>query len=918
MTELTTVSHLYGRAPEIGVLDELLDPDLERGVALLVRGEPGVGKSALLGEAARRAAGRGRCVLVTEGIQAEAHLPFAALHQLLRPLLPGLDLLPPPQRAAVSTAFSIDDATTPQPFLVALATLGLLTDAATRCPLLLIADDAHWLDRPSADALAFVARRLGADPIVLLASIREGSPSALEQVGLPELRLGPLDAAAADALLGARAPDLPPATRARVLAEAAGNPLALIELPTALRSENLLTQTLLPEFLPLTQRLERAFAARVAELPAATRTLLLVAAIEASGIPTEVMAATALIVGREATDALDSALGACLVEVMDRRLCFRHPLVRSALHQTASPAERRAAHATWVSVLKVQPDRQVWHRASASPEPDGKVAEELDAAAARAGRRGAVAIAIAAQERAAELSVDPAQRGRRLLRAAELALDLGRTEHGVRLLRAAEALDLAAEERLHLAWLRETVDDADWSGVDKLESFVETAERMSAAGQTGLALKYLLAVAVRCWWGNPDPAIRAALVAAAERLPIADDEPMLLAVLAHADPVGQGARVLERVARLTPAADDPVRTYLVGIAAAAVWAFDLALGFINTAVDGLRAQGRLGLLARALVSQTWAAVHLAREPLAVATAEEANRLARETGQSRWAAAAQLAQATIAAERGDAVATEALAREAELVLLPTGATPLLALAQFARGRGAVAHQRYAAGIEHHRRTLDPADPAYQPFVGTWGLSDLVEAAAHTGQRNAARAYLDRLESLAATTHGPLLRAEAAYARPLVADDDRAEDLYRAALERDLLAWPCYRGRMLLWYGRWLRRQRRVADSRAPLRAARESFDALSFPALAELARQELRASGEASPQRRPAAWDQLTPQELQAVQLAAAGLSNREIGEKLYLSPRTVGSHLYRAFPKLGITTRAALRDALDGKVGASA
>jgi ATP/maltotriose-dependent transcriptional regulator MalT len=330
--------------------------------------------------------------------------------------------------------------------------------------------------------------------------------------------------------------------------------------------------------------------------------------------------------------------------------------------------------------------------------------------------------------------------------------------------------------------------------------------------------------------------------------------------------------------------------------------------FLTVAVDGLRAQGKLRELAQALTNQAWAAVHLAREPLAVSAAEEGIALARETGQIGWVVAAQLAKAAIAAERGDLRVAEALTREAETLILPMGAAPMLALVQFARGRWAVAHQRYAEGLEHLRRTLDPADTVYHPFIGAWGLSDLVEAAAHTGQRDTAKAYLDQLEAMAAATSGSLLRATAGYARAILASDEDAEALYQQALGRDLVNWPCYRGRMLLWYGRWLRRQRRVTESRSPLHAALDSFQALAFPELAKTARQELRASGDQPDQRSPAAWAQLTPQELQVAQMAAAGETNRTIGEQLYLSPRTVQSHLYRIFPKLGITARNQLRD----------
>jgi DNA-binding CsgD family transcriptional regulator len=236
--------------------------------------------------------------------------------------------------------------------------------------------------------------------------------------------------------------------------------------------------------------------------------------------------------------------------------------------------------------------------------------------------------------------------------------------------------------------------------------------------------------------------------------------------------------------------------------------------------------------------------------------------------------------------------------------------MLSLVQFARGRGAVAHQLYSDGFDHLQRILDPIDVAYHPFVGAWALSDLVEAAAFSGNTDKARLCLQQLESLATQTSGAFLRATLSYARPLLSSDDEAEELYQTALSTGLSNWPCYRGRLLLNYGRWLRRQRRVADSRVPLRAARENFDALAFGGLAEAARQELRASGETSIRRAPDARDHLTPQELQIAQLAASGLSNREIGQRLYLSPRTVGSHLYRMFPKLGISSRSELASVL--------
>jgi DNA-binding CsgD family transcriptional regulator len=910
--EAPSADGLYGREAELARINDLVDRLGEGGGgSLVVRGMAGIGKSSLLAAVVRRATARGFEVLSAAGVQSEARLPFSGLHQLLQPILHLADRLPARQRDALLAAFGMSPESAPELFLIALATLELISTKGEGAPVLLVIEDAQWVDHATSAVLAIVARRLEAEPAMMLIALRDGQESPFDDAGLPDLELEGLDGTAAAALLHTAAPELGPPLRTRVLQEAAGNPLALVELPAAFGAEGPGDGQVVPPRLRLTARLERAFALQESQLPATTRTLVLVAAADDGSSLKQLLHATSIIEGTAVTvDVVGPAIAARLVQMDGLGLRFRHPLVRSAIYQAASVPQRQAAHTALSEVLQGEPDRRVWHRAAAALGPDEQVAEELDEAASRAARRGALAVAIAAQARAAELSESPPRHRDRLLAAAEMAFELGRLQLGLRLLGSAESLDLAPEERTRVSWMRETYDESRWSGASKIAACAETAERMRLDGHPDLALRFLVTVAMRCWWGNPDQHARQAVVTVAERIPVGADDPALLAVLAHADPVGQASVVIERISRLTPAVGGPLEAYLVGAAASAVWAYDLALGFLDAAVDGLRAQGRVGLLVQALASQAWAAVHLAREPLAVSAAEEAFRLARETGQLRWAALAQLAQATISAERGDFDHAEALTRDAEGVLLGLGATPMLALGQFVRGRGAVAHQHYTEGLEHHRRTLDPADPVYQPFVGVWGLSDLVEAAAHSGNQGTAEAYIQQLDSLATSTSGSMLRATLGYARPMVADDDAAEALYQAALERDLANWPCYRGRMLLWYGRWLRRQRRVADSRAPLRAARDGFDALAFPALAETARQELRASGETSRHRVPAAWDQLTPQELQIARMAAEGLSNRQIGEQLYISYKTVGYHLNRMFPKLGITSRSQLHAAV--------
>jgi DNA-binding CsgD family transcriptional regulator len=902
---------LLGREAELAVLDGLLDGLETRGGSLVIRGDPGIGKSALLDELAGRARGRDMTVLTTAGVPSEMRMPFAALHRLLRRRVEAMTQLPDPQRDALAAAFGLREGTAPDIFLIALAALNLLADAAVASPHVLIVEDAHWLDAATCDVLTFVAHRLELEPILLLFAIRGGHESRLGDAGLPELELKGLDETNAGRLLDSQAPELSPVMRRRLLDAAHGNPLALVELPRATSFEGAEAVGVMAPPL-VTKRLERAFAARALELPPPTQRLLLVAALDEGVGLTELLGAASILEGRPVSLAdLTPAEAAGLVYPHDAGLRFRHPLVRAAIYHSVATFSRRAAHAALAEALPADPERGVWHRAASLGGADNQVAKELEEAAARALRRGAPVVAAAALKRAARVAAEPSRRGNMLLRAAEIECELGHSEVALRLLGQAKALGVAAKERPRLTFLLELSDSQTWSKGSGVKALVEAAGQLAAAGEARRATSALVAAAVRCWWGNPGQETRDLVVAAAERIAVVEDDPERLCVLAWADPVRNGAQVLDRISRMRPeGGEDPTAMQALGNAAIGVWAFDLAVGFMATAVEGFRAQGRLGLLAQALVSQTWAALHLSNETLAMSAGEEAVRFATETGQSRWAPAVTAALATLAGERGDVEQADALANEAEAALLRPGAHPHLSLVQFARGRCAVAHNRYADGFDHLKRLLDPADTSYHPFVGAWALADLVEAAVHLGRTEDARRYLAELQSLADRTSGPLLRAQLGYARPLLALPGEAEELYQSGLESDLVKWPYYRGRLLLAYGRWLRRQRRVAESRAPLRAARNIFDALAFDGLAESARQELRASGEASRRRTPDARDQLTPQEFQIAQLAAEGLSNPEIGQRLYISHRTVSSHLHRMYAKLGITSRAQLGDVL--------
>lgn len=907
---------LIGRRDEVAMLDEHLTHVEARGAAIVIRGDIGVGKSALLGEAERMGAAHGLETVRIAGTQSEAHITFAGLHQLLRPRLAGIESLPAPQRSALRVALGQMEGDTPDFFHIALATLEMLSDAAATAPLLLIVDDAQWLDIATCDVLMFVARRITSEPIVMLFGVRDVPPIRITRPGLPELEVHPLDQASSELLLDATAPDLEASIRHRVLLEALGNPLALIELPFALESN---PDPLRPS-VPLTDRLESAFASRILGLSSATRKLLLVAALDTSGDLERLTAAASLMEGAEiGTMEVSSALAAHVIKLDGHGLRFHHPLARSAVYQMAGDSDRRGAHSALAHVYSHEPDRGVWHHAASLVGLSDEVAQKLELLAARAERRGSPDVSVLALERAARLTTDTSQQGRLVLKAARLATELGHSDTSRHLMDSAQQLELAHGDQMMLIYLLECYGQRHtWAGTARIHSLIEIAESQVANGETDQALDMLEILSARCWWGNPDQEVRDRVVAAAERLDVSPDCPKLLAILAQTDPIGQGLIVNERISRLLPDTADPIGMHLVAVAAGSVWAFDLALRFLDPAVAGLRVQGRTSTLAQALVAQAWAAVHLAREPLAVAAADEGARLARETGQVHWAASAQLAMATIEAERGEFDRAEVLVREAEAQLLQIGATPMLALAQFVRGRGKVAHQFFEEGHEHLRRIVDPADPAYNPFIGAWGLSDLVEASVHTDRIDQARTYLTKLQSLSDLTAGPLLRATAGYAQAVIASDEEAEGLFRQAIESDLANWPCYRGRMLLWYGRWLRRQRRVTESRAPLRAALEGFDALGFPELAEIARHELRSTGEKTTQRKPETWTQLSPQELQIAQLAAEGHTNREIAQKLYLSHRTVEYHLYRIFPKLGITRRSQLRDGMSGVLETSA
>jgi DNA-binding CsgD family transcriptional regulator len=579
--------------------------------------------------------------------------------------------------------------------------------------------------------------------------------------------------------------------------------------------------------------------------------------------------------------------------------------------QAATPEERREAHVALADAFPNEPERAVWHRAAAAAGPDEEVAEALDAAAERARLRGGRDVALAALERAAELSVDRGLQALRLFDAGELAYELGRPTDTVRVLSAAQQLGLPPREHA-LASFRIESFERTWSGAATIRSFTGIARELAGEGHDDQALQTLDAVSLRAHWEHLDRETRQDVAQIVDQLSAAPDDPARLATLALFDPVGQGAEIVRRVKQMAPLdLPDPYGQLQVGQAAGAVWADNLALPFLRAASAGYRADGRLVHLVGSLVAEAWAELRAGGARVAITAAAEGVQLAQETRQVRYVAVGQLAEAIAAVEMGRDDLAEQLIGAAEAMLLPLGANPLLALVALARGRQALAHERFAEAYVQLCRIFDPNDAAYHQFVGGWMLADVADAAKQgDGDREVVDEFLHEWEAVASATGAPHLDVQLRYAKAVLAEEGNAEPLFESAMGAGADGWPFYAARAQLAYGAWLRRQHRMADSRAPLREAAQSFEALGLLRLAERALRELRASGETPRRRVPEAWAQLTPQELQIAELAAEGLSNREIGERLYLSHRTVGSHLYRLFPKLGVTSRTQLRGAL--------
>jgi DNA-binding CsgD family transcriptional regulator len=891
------------------------------GQALVVRGEPGVGKTALLDYLTAQS--QGCRVVYVAGVQSEMELAFAGLHQLCAPMLDRLEQLPAPQQDALRTAFGLSAGPAPDRFLTALAVLSLLSEVAGDQPLICVIDDEQWLDQASAQALGFAARRLGADPVGLVFAARVLGD---ELAGLPELTVEGLAEDYARALLAsALAGPLDARVRDQIVAEAAGNPLALLELPRGMTHAELAGGFGLPGARSLTGRIEDSFQRQLDALPEQARQLLLLAAADPSGD---------LALMWRAADRLGLPVKATAISVAEAglaefgtRVRFRHPLVRSVAYRSAPLAERQRVHRVLAEAIDpaADPDRRAWHRAQAADEPNEEIAVELERSAGRAQARGGLAAAAAFLERAVLLTVDPGRRAERTVTAAEATLQAGAFGRALELLVAAEdggsgPLDEVQGARVDL--LQGQIAFASGLGSDAPPLLLKAAARLEPLDLDLARETYLNAWGAALFAGHLAAAGDLLEVSRAARdVPTAADPPrsidLLLDGLALAvtDSRAAAAPALRQAVAALASADAPVDKrlrwdWLASAAAHYLWDMDGSVAIGARAVQLARRAGALDQLPIHLQAHANALTWRGDFRAAAALIEEARLVAEATGTRM----APMATIFLAALRG---------RESEAVPLIEATLT----AATAGGQGlAVTWARWMAAVLHNGagRYADAADAARQAsqdmphfYVSTWARTELIEAAARSGK---ARLVADVVDQVAATTQPSgtdwALGIEAR-CRALVSEGRAAEDRYREAIDRfgrARLRTELARSHLL--YGEWLRRENRRADAREQLRTAHDLLSEIGMEGFAERARRELQATGEAIRRRvAPAAVDasqELTAQEAQVARLARDGLSNPEIGARLFISSHTVQYHLGKVFTKLGISSRGQLRDVLPG------
>ncbi|MBQ1160827.1 AAA family ATPase [Streptomyces sp. A73] len=915
-------SHTVVREEELHRLLAAVGPPRPRtrrkDALLTVVGMPGAGKTTLAEAVADRFAADGGRLLRADCSPSETDLAFSCLHQLLRPIRKDIDALPPRQREALHTAFGLTErGEAPDPMLIGIAVLTMLSDRAAEQPLLLVVDDAQWADSASVDALSFAARRLADEPVTLLVAKRDSALRGLV-AREPAVTLEPLGPGAAERLLDLQ-PQVPTGlTRLRVLGQAEGNPLALVELARAAAYSDDATRAA-DGPLPVTDRLERLYAGRLAALPEGTRR----AVVRLAAVDTEDPSHAVLSWLPDITDPVwKPAEEAGLVRRGAGRLRHGHPLSRLAVYHAAPAEERRATHLELAELFRGQdPDRHAWHLAAATDGVSARVSAALEDSADRARHRSGFAAAAHMLERAADLHPDRGQSTRLLGAATRTAVLTGR-------------LDLV--ERL-AARTRAGTDDPTAAAYAALQVGRLMALTTSHSAAFGQLMRSAAALADRA----PGPALEALATAAVVRFYSGDVtqlheiERLLTRTSAHpghvygerekllAGWVGSVARpeaaephlALRLPALAARAREEPETLTLLAVAAWLLDETELAARTFDDAFASWTSHGPLpdglgGVAALAYLEQgRWARAQTACTELAA--------VASCAGLDHAAACAAATEALLRALRGDLAGARSRARYALSLVEPRESRSVLALAHRALGTAATAEGDHETAYRHYRAVFDDQGHPAHYHLSYPVLPELAAAAAREGRQEEAARIVDGVEeSLAdAGALAPRRTALVRLSRAVLAPADEAERHFTAALETPVLGRrPFERAQALLAYGEWLRRRRRIADARPPLNEAEAVFRRLAAQPWVARAQSELRAAGTRSGTSAPDALAALTPQQQQIVRLAALGLTNREVAEKLYLSPRTVSSHLYRAFPKLGITSRAQLRDVVEGTV----
>ncbi|WP_110851919.1 ATP-binding protein [Georgenia satyanarayanai] len=905
---------IVGRRAECDAVDHLLaGAEAGRSGALVVRGEAGIGKTALLEYARHTAAGRFR-VESSVGAESETQFAFAGLHQVCAPLLAQAGaLLPDPQQSALGVAFGRQEGAAPDRFLVGLATLHLLAEVAEEEPVLYLVDDAQWLDQASAQVLTFVARRVAAERVALVFAVRDPTDGDVRTfAGLPTLHLKGLSDSNARALLvGAVRTPLDDGVRERVVAEARGNPLALLELPRSALPAQLASGFALPDAVSAPRRVEDSFRHRSGSLPADTQLLLLVAAAEPTGEAALLWRAAAhLGLAREVAAPAEAA---GLLEI-DTRVRFRHPLVRSAVYRAATPPDRRSVHGALASATdpELDPDRRAWHRAQSVLGTDEAAAVDLERSAGRARARGGLAAAATFLQHAAELTPEPAARARRALEAVHLTHDAGAPEAALELLAVASTGPLDALQHARLELLRAQI------------AFHRTRGREVP----GMLLTAAQALAPL------DPHLsRQAYVHALE-------SSFHAGRLAH----GHGMLTVAEAARDAPGAPTPPRPVdllLDGLATRFTQGYEASVPSLQRALGSLRDDdsgtdddnGRWLWLACHVGAMLW------DDESIYVLATRAVRLAREAGALATLPAALNALALVLVLTGELSRAAELFAEEEAITRATGAPPLpnsrLALAAWrgqkqdtselyarmvagatARGEGLTVSSAEMSlaylhnGLGSYHSALEAAAPLVELDElahSSVALPELVEAASRAGQPDRAAVALERLSVRARASGTEWALGLAARSRALTSTGPAAEEHYREAIERlGRCRMATHLARAHLLYGEWLRREGRRQDARHQLRTAHQLLSDMGAEAFADRAARELRATGEHPRRRTAQPTDALTAHELHIARLVATGATSREVGAQLFLSPRTIEAHLRNIFRKLGITSRRQL------------